>query len=542
MQPFVRQLGAEPGVQLNPLRDLSELPATGNADQSFGVVMRATRGRIDRPFRVDRGTLGRKLGRGETIRQNALNEAWVQVAEALNNGAYEAVVSRLVTDAARIRWAVLRLDAQGAPAFAVEDACPDAGFLLAVKHLECFNDGIVLECHADEKRVGGVAVAQTAISLRVRDVQGNVLFGAEGSLQAGAVDDFGQSRYLPDVADRLTDALEIVVGDVASLAPASPLYGYDLLGREKWVKSATLVCFEEGGFAYTASDYQRACQALQDTNLAFGYLVSGGTRAVGLLVQLAQLAVASNTQLRFDVPGELSVDAAEAFVEQLNFGAAEAAHLLHGFWCPLRSDDPTGINPRGVIGASALNVAYACRRNSQKNAKGFAPKQYPIAGNAFALRRTRIEQLCQPSGQELSRLAKAKIIPVLFESYAGGGLYVFRDILTQKPTDNSLAKLTSVADMAVDLELRVSHFAKSVMFLPMQVAVTRMKDYLADMLADAQTSGWLMPSTAEGMDGAAFRYVVNPNAARPYDVMDVEVWVRFDGAVRQIFVTANLTK
>ena len=54
---FVRQLGAESGVQLNPLKDNSEIPSTDNSDQCFGIVMRATRGRIDRPFTVDRGTV-----------------------------------------------------------------------------------------------------------------------------------------------------------------------------------------------------------------------------------------------------------------------------------------------------------------------------------------------------------------------------------------------------------------------------------------------------------------------------------------------------
>ncbi|SEN69949.1 hypothetical protein SAMN05216325_14112, partial [Nitrosomonas marina] len=36
-QAFVRQLGEEPGVQLNPLRDNSEIPAFSNADQNFGI-------------------------------------------------------------------------------------------------------------------------------------------------------------------------------------------------------------------------------------------------------------------------------------------------------------------------------------------------------------------------------------------------------------------------------------------------------------------------------------------------------------------------
>ena len=86
---FVRQLGYESGVQLNPLRDNSEIPSSDNSDQVFGIIMRSTRGRIDRPFKVDRGNVFKKLGTGEQMRVNTLNEAWVHVVEALNNGAYE---------------------------------------------------------------------------------------------------------------------------------------------------------------------------------------------------------------------------------------------------------------------------------------------------------------------------------------------------------------------------------------------------------------------------------------------------------------------
>ena len=82
MVPFKRQLGAESGVQLNPLRDNSELPAGNNSDQIFAIAMRATRGRIDKAFAVNSGNAKMRLGKGESIRVSSLNEAWVQVIEA----------------------------------------------------------------------------------------------------------------------------------------------------------------------------------------------------------------------------------------------------------------------------------------------------------------------------------------------------------------------------------------------------------------------------------------------------------------------------
>lgn len=164
---FVRQLGYESGVQLNPLRDNSEIPSSDNSDQVFGIIMRSTRGRIDRPFKVDRGNVFKKLGTGEQMRVNTLNEAWVHVVEALNNGAYECVVQRMSGKDAKIKYAVLStediLEKNEAPdpapgpakvighkiKFEVLDTLPDTPFIVAIKHLDCFNDGIKLAIRAD---------------------------------------------------------------------------------------------------------------------------------------------------------------------------------------------------------------------------------------------------------------------------------------------------------------------------------------------------------------------------------------------------------
>lgn len=84
---FVRQLGAEAGVQLNPLRDNSEIPTQDNYDQVVATALKATRGRKDKPFKVNRSNIVRKLGKGQPKRINGLNESYLHVAEALNNGA-----------------------------------------------------------------------------------------------------------------------------------------------------------------------------------------------------------------------------------------------------------------------------------------------------------------------------------------------------------------------------------------------------------------------------------------------------------------------
>lgn len=542
---FVRQLGAESGVQLNPLRDASEVPSQDNADQVFGIIMRCARGRIDKPFVVDKGNVYTKLGNGEQIRVSALNESWVHVVEALNKGAYEAVIQRLVTDEAKVKWAAVKPVEDGTGfTFEVSEEEP-SGCLFAVKHLECFNDGIKLAFHAEDEEVDGEDADQAVITLRILDKDDNKLYEFTGSLNKNAVDDFGNSYWLPDVVAGQTDCVEVKVGvtpEKAVVAAGSDAYGWDENGEMKWAESDVLVCFEEGSTAYSTQNYIKARENLENSPNDFAYISSGGTQAPALLAQLALLAFNTNRQLRFDVPGNLTPEAAIAFVKQLNMGAKKCSHLLQAFWCPCKSDDPTGVNPKGYFGVATLNIALACARNAEKNAKGFAPKNYPIAGRDYPIDRERIEQTYSPRSQEYNALAKAKINPCVYESYTGGGRYVFRDSITCALVDQSLRKLIAVADMSTSVDDAVTRAAKDYLQKPMKVAVQKMKDFLRDYFAAAEASDWLVPSDDPQMGGKAYVYDVRPNEAKPYDTMDVRYWVRYDGTARQIFVTQTLTR
>jgi len=333
-----------------------------------------------------------------------------------------------------------------------------------------------------------------------------------------------------------------VTGNDAVVAADCVAYGYDSNGRQQWAKSAPLVCFIEGGTAYATKDYMTAREKLQHSPFDYAYLSSGGTQAPALLAQLAQLAFDTNRQLKFDVPGNLTPEAAAAFVAQLNMGASPTAHLMHAFWSPLKSDDPTGVNPHGHIGTATLNIAYACGRNAAKNAKGFAPKNYPVAGREWPVQRTRIVQTYSPSNQELNLLARAKINPVMYETYTGGGRYVFRDSLTCALVESSLKKLIAVADMSTSIDEAVTRAAKDYLQLPMDMSVKRMRDFLTALFEGAEASRWLVPSNDPMMNGQAWQFTVLPNEQRPYDAMDVSYWLRYDGTNRQTFVTQTLTR
>ena len=276
--PFVRGTGRHPLVQLNPLVDNSDRFTTPVADQTFGVVMTAKRGRIDRAFTVNFNTLMTKLGRADSMRANPLNEAWAQLYEALSISNCTAVVSRLVqrTDegAASIKWLVLSEPTDGEYSFAVSETEPTTGFVLAFKHLGCHNDGIQAAVWVESVTTGGIDEDSKTVHVRVADADGEVLFFFRGSTDPSAKDEYGRSLYLPDVVASQTDEFIVKVKGDHAFEPTDDLYGYTVDGNEKWNVSGVKSCFEEGGGAYTPGDYQDAVDRLKYAQEDFLYLPS----------------------------------------------------------------------------------------------------------------------------------------------------------------------------------------------------------------------------------------------------------------------------
>jgi hypothetical protein len=469
---------------------------------------------------------------------NALNEAHDQIYEALNNGAASAVLQRLITPNSVLKTIQVAAPAEGGTAFAYSliSGTPTVPYLFTIEDLNCFNDGIQISFHADQLLASGVAVPNTAITLNILDSNGNQLWSFTGDLNPAAVDDYGNSTFLPAVIAAQTDSFNVTVASGASIGVTTDAYGRDANGNDQYDTSPTQIYFTEGGYAYATTDYANACTALQRTSLDFGYIITGGSQSPALIAELVQLSYNTNTQLRIDVPGSLTPAAAETFVAQLDLDT----HYASTYWAPLRANDPLGINGPVVLGTAGYQVALACARNAQQNTKGFAPKNYPIAGKAWPLNRTGITQIYDPLQSELSDLAAAKINPVLYQTYNGGGLYVYTDSLTTAVTQVSLRKLVSVSEMATTIDQWVVLAGKEFLQLPMTVAIKKMNDFLKTTFTGAQASGWIVPSAA--MNGLAYQYQVVPNSVNPADQMDVTYTVRYDGVARQITVTQTLSK
>lgn len=533
---FVRQLGLQPGVQLNPILDATDGAVPDNSDQIVATIARLTRGRIDRPFRTNRSNFLAKTGPAASLRANALNEAKLQAYEALQNGAYEVVIQRLTPAAAAKKWAVLSV-AANVSAFTVADAAPNADFVLGVLHNDCFNDGIKLSLHADTLLDAGNPAATKDVKLRIYDSQNVLLDEFEGSLDPLAVDDFGKTKYLPDVVASRSDSYQIVVAADATITPTTDFYGRDGANKDKWVTSGTLVCFVEGGTVYVNTDYDRCIDALRNTvDTPFGYLMTGGAQAVALIGKIVALGIEINTKVAVDVPGNLGVAAAITFAESLNVDS----HYVDFYWAPLEADDPMN-GGKATWGTGGLNLAFRCARNARVNAKGFAPKNYPVAGKEYPVNRTGVRQLVRPLEQDLSDLAKAKINPVVFENYNGGGRYVFTDSLTAAKSQVSYRKLINVSEMATTIDNWVALYSKELLQLPMSEFIRRMNAFLQPLFEGAVASGWLVPS--QNLQGnAPFQFSVRKSEVRPADLVLIDYWTSYDGVARQVIVQQTLVK
>lgn len=540
--PFTRQLGYESGVQLNPTIDNSERTASGLADQVIAVAMRCQRGQIGSPFKVDASNFFRKTGHGETMTKNALNEAHIQVYEALTSGAYEAVIMRLVPDTAVNNYIVARLSANlTAIDYTVEAAIPSNVFLFAIKHNECYNDGLVVHVHADELIDDtGAVVENREFTVKLIDPRnGALLYRFTGSSDDEALDDYGNSYYFPDVVASRTDAVEFIVPPVATarIPVASSAYGDDTNGFEKWAKTTTAVLyFTEGGTSYTTLNYIAARQALRGTQHDYGRIITAGSQSPALIAQMDKLAFEVDKPCDVDIYGGLTDEEAITFVDSLGIDS----EYTNFFWSPNITDDPIGINKRGYIGQSGYHAARTCARNAQKNAYGFAPKQYPIAGKNHPISRTRIKQAQQLTGPQLSALAKAKINPICYEVYSGGGKTVFRDSLTSVKKSSSFLRLQSVVDRKCDVEERVTWIAKDALQLPMDEAIRVVSRGINFVFEGADASGWLQP--AKDLGGAKYTFKVVPSEERPEDIMIVTMAACFTGTNRQTFITLSIER
>jgi len=530
-QVFSRQVGKRSGVQVNNIIDQSEQPSTSTVAHNIAIVGRFPRGRTDKVFAVTQGRFKRTLGQTASLTVSALSEPAVHIHEALKAGTVQAIVSRLVATGSsnKLMVATAATAAGTEWAMADEQTGPTGAYLIAIKHLECFSDGVIAEIHADAaKGAGGVPAESKIITLQLRDVIDNsiILGPFKGSLDVNALDEFQKSYYIGDIVSQSTDLLQVVsVKDGATVPVTCTFYGRKD-GKDLYA-SKTLKYFTEGAQVYTTSDLDAALDRIKRSRPTFTYLCSGGTENVALISRLLALGKTLNRQVLWDVPGRLTPEAAATFYASV--GGDTNSLYSQAYWAPLSAQNPV-VGGKAIFGTSGMQAGLRCARNAKTNAKGIAPRNRPVAGDDYAVNRTSITQVFDLDEEiDLEVLAEARINPVIFRDYTTGGKYAWVDSLTGAQTEGA-TKLMAVAEMASYVDDTIAAAAQGFLQKPMAEAITEMTKFLKTFFASLESAGWLQPSAE--LDGLSYKAKIDANATRPFDKMDIKHWLCYDGTNR----------
>jgi hypothetical protein len=544
--PFSRTIDKRSGVLLYPINDMSEQPSTNTVAHNMAITGRFSRGRIDKAFAVSKGKQTRWLGAAQSMSASALAQPYVHIYEALKAGTVQAVVSRLVSASAKNQLMVATASlppAQGATATPVwklvdEEVGLSAGDLLAIKHLECFSEGVQPEIHAVAvENDAGVAQASKIVTLQLRDVNTNeiVLGPYTGSLDPAALDEFGKSYFITDIVTQYTDLL--LVTDVAldAVIPPTCVF-YGKTGNKDIFSGSPLQYFTEGPTLYTNADLDAAVARLRRAKPSFTYIGSGGTESVALLSRLLQLGKDINRQVPWDIPGRFSVEAAVNFYDSV--GGDTDIIYSQCYWAPFTATNPAA-GGQAFIGTSGLNIGLRCARNAVVNAKGIAKRNVVIAGSDFAVTRTGMIQTVELESDDLETLAASRINPVFYVDYVSGGNFVWWDSLTGAKTEGA-TKLIAVVEMATYVDDTIAAVAQQALQKPMDQAVKTTEDFVAKFFPALKSAGWLQPSAE--LDGGAYNATIQPSENQPMERMAIETFMSYVGTARVISNQQNIVR
>lgn len=540
-QPFSRTIDKRSGVQLNYINDMSEMPSTSTVAHNMAIAGRFARGRIDKVFAVSRNKIKRTLGVATSLSVSKLGEPYVHINEALKAGTVQAIVSRLVSASATNKLMVAKapVEPETATWSLVDEATGATGkYLIAIKHLECFSDGVKAEIHADAATdESGAPAASKIIVLQLRDVATNeiVLGPYKGSLDPAALDEFGQSYFIGDVVGQYTDLLEVV--DVAADASVPITCGfYGKKDNKDAYSSTTLKYFTEGATLYTSEDIDAAIDRIRRSKPTFTYICSGGTENITLISRLLDLGKEINKQAPWDISGRFTPEAAATFYKSV--GGATDSLYSQCYWAPIKATNPV-VGGKAFMGTSGMNIGLRCARNAQTNAKGIAPRNVVIAGSDYAVNRTSMEQTYEPSDDELELLAESRINPVLFKDYASGGKYAWIDSLTGAQTEGA-TKLIAVVEMATYVDDTIASAAQEALQKPMAKAIEKTTKFVGTFLESLQSADWLQPS--DQLDGACYSATIQANANQPFEKMNIDTSICYDGTARIIVQQQSIVR
>lgn len=523
-------VGQQPGVQINHAVDRTDRLLQEVGDQTFATVLKASRGRIDQPMRVAADKLKRYLGEARSLRESELNSTYLQVVDAFTTGAAAAVVMRLASAQAVNSYIVVKHGDSDVFTLS-EDQPTGTDWFLQIKIADCIDEGVYVQLEKGK--------TDNEICLKIRErkfnskgrevATGDILYEITGSTDVNAVDDFEQSYYLGNVAEKYYgDWLSVEANQQANKILSTDSYASQIVGQG-------IVPFVDPTGDITNEIYLAAADKIKKTSLQYRYIMTDSSN-LALVDALYKTAVYNNRKIIAAIPGNLNPEAAIRWKEQFEWDNQESMYI-DWVWTPVKRQDPTFKNGVVLLASVGQKVGYSCARNGNLNGYGLPPLQQPIAGSDYMVVGTSFKQIYQPDIVEIADLAEARINPCVYEQYHNASGYVWADSLsgTQK---TGISKLSSVTEITIWLQDYFGRYSKSHLQKPMEERIRKQREELEKVLNWAEASGWLIKSASLG--GVAYTYSVQRNERYPDDRMDWTINIGIEGVVRQVVGNTNM--
>lgn len=413
----------------------------------------------------------------------------------------------------------------------------------AYKMKDYILDGYSVQVHLDTFNDAAVTADSVRLSISIIDnVDLSTLYAISGAITTTSMDDGGNTRYIGDLAELYNDVFDFYEGDYPLVN--MPSLGetlnasFDVNGRPIYYELSVTPTTIVNPTPFGDVDFEWSHLKLLDTTEQFEYLMGAGTRSIALIERLVLIMKERGVVFNFDVPSEFDIDQAVAWVGQFSIDP-KYVHLARCLYAPIKARNSL-TSGMSFWGSSAVLTGLSCARNAVKNGFGFPPMNVPIAGEQARLGRSLMRQTVIVNDVAKRKLAKARIIPVIFEVYESGNFVVFFDSLSMNPKDNSFLKLSSVGEMSNYLDKRIATRAKSSLQKPMSVAIEEVSAFIDGLLENAESSKWLQKSAELG--GNAYEYTVYASIANPQDEMIIEYSACFDGVNRKTTITQTVKR
>ena len=168
---------------------------------------------------------------------------------------------------------------------------------------------------------------------------GDILYEITGSTDVNAVDDFEQSYYLGNVAEKYYgDWLSVEANQQANKILSTDSYASQIVGQG-------IVPFVDPTGDITNEIYLAAAEKIKKTSLQYRYIMTDSSN-LALVDALYKTAVYNNRKIIAAVPGNLNPEAAIRWKEQFEWDNQESMYI-DWVWTPVKRQDPTFKN--GVV-------------------------------------------------------------------------------------------------------------------------------------------------------------------------------------------------